>query len=221
MIYRCDNCNSDVTYKAGAKYCPMCGGALKRVNLENRIAEMYNAGNTEKQIAANLRITDILVSRTLARAVADGKVATDGLVQTEYEEKINNVMNTDWDGKLKTVKSAVPEATYLTINYYATKRHKEDVVRRVEKATEMVNNGEAIDKIADETKLSPFSVEKIMVQEIGKDKAVADPYIDSSYEDQILEIINSGDWDNRLSTIKNAIPEATYTCITSVVAKNR
>ena len=157
----------------------------------------------------------------MARAVADGKVATDGLVQTEYEEKINNVMNTDWDGKLKTVKSAVPEATYLTINYYATKRHKEDVVRRVEKATEMVNNGEAIDKIADETKLSPFSVEKIMVQEIGKDKAVADPYIDSSYEDQILEIINSGDWDNRLSTIKNAIPEATYTCIKAVVAKNR
>ena len=66
-----------------------------------------------------------------------------------------------------------------------------------------------------------YQIEKILVEEIAKDKAIANPYINSENKSKVLEIANSADWDGRLKTIKEALPDVSYLEINAIIAKNK
>lgn len=230
MIYKCDRCNKEMKLMKGANYCPICGTEIKPIDLEEKVAELYNSGKTMKEISAELRMTDIVVDQVIAKAALNGKVKTDSLVQTEYETAILEMMDNNWDGRLKTIKVAMPEdCTYTTINYYSRK-HKRAVAearrieneKRVTEIRKLLRLGTDVQTIADEKHVSVFMVERIMLEEIEKDKAVANAYINNDYKAQILDLINDPDWDGKLGSIKSKLPEdVTYTNIKATIAKNK
>lgn len=230
MIYKCDRCNKEMKLMKGANYCPICGTKINPIDLEEKVAELYNSGKTMKEISAELRMTDIVVDQVIAKAALNGKVKTDNLVQTEYETAILEMMDNNWDGRLKTIKVAMPEGcTYTTINYYSRK-HKRAVAearrieneKRVTEIRKLLRLGTDVQTIADEKHVSVFMVERIMLEEIEKDKAVANAYINNDYKAQILDLINDPDWDGKLGSIKSKLPEdVTYTNIKATIAKNK
>lgn len=230
MIYRCNKCDKEMRLMNGAFYCPICSEKIKPIDLEARIAKLYNDGKTEKEMATDMQITDIVVNQMLAKAALNGLVKIDDLIQTEFESGIKNVLNSSWDGLLKTVKKAVNEScTYTTINYYARKNKREQAeVKRFEnekKVTDIRNllkRGISVQKIADTVHCSVFMVERILLEEIEKDKAAANAYIREEYKAKILGIVNNPEWNGKLKSIKDQLPkDVTYTNIKATIAKNR
>lgn len=228
MIYRCDKCDTEMKLMKGAKYCPMCGNEIKPIDLEEKVAALYNSGKTANEIATELRMSDIVISQTLSKAAVNGNVSPEGLIQEEYGPAIKAVMDDNWDGMIKTVKKAMPEdCTYTTINYFARKNRREHAIERREKnekrANEirsMLKSGTSIEQIAETMHVSVMMIERIMVEEIRKDKAIANPYINNEYKTQIMDAAGDPAWDGKLRTIKEKLPdEVTYTNIKATIAK--
>jgi len=223
MIYRCNTCEKEINLMKDAKYCPICGNHIEPINLEERIAALYDAGKNLREISSELRTTEIVVGQVLAKAALDGMIGTDGLIQTEYEAAITAAMNDNWDGKLKTLKNTLPsECSYVTLNYYARKNRRMNAEARTNRIRDMVKAGTPIMEIAEKTRVFVRTIERIMVEEIAKDKAVANAYINNDYKAQILEMVNAPDWNGKLRSIKEALPEeVTYTNIKATIAKNQ
>lgn len=220
MIYNCDKCNKEINLMRGAHFCPVCGSKIHPIDFEGRVSKLHSEGKTDKEIAAELHVTEIVVGQTLAKAALNGRVEAD-VIQTEYADAIKKVMSDNWDGKTKSIKNAVPaDCTYVTINYYVRKQRRENAEARTEKVREMIRAGRPVLEIAEELHLQPRSIETIMLQEIEKDRAVAEHYINPDYNDKIMDII-SKDWDGRIKSIKDAIPDITYTNIKAYLAKNK
>lgn len=223
MIYRCNTCDKEINLMKDAHYCPICGNHIEPINLEERIAALYDSGKNLREISAELRTTEIVVGQVLAKAALDGMIAADGLIQTEYEAEIMAAMNDGWDGKLKTLKNALPnECSYVTLNYYARQNRRMNAEVRTNRIRDMIKAGTPVMEIAEKTHVFVRTIERIMVEEIAKDKAVANAYINNDYKAQILEMANSPDWNGKLRSIKEALPEeVTYTNIKATIAKNQ
>lgn len=223
MIYKCITCDKEINLMKNAHYCPICGSHIEPINLEERIAALYDSGKTLREISSELRTTEIVVGQVLAKAALDGLIAPDELIQTEYEAEITAAMNEDWDGKLKTLKNALPnDCNYVTLNYYARKNRRMNAETRTNRIREMLKAGTPVMEIAEKTHVFVRTIERIMVDEIAKDKAVANAYINNDYKAQILEMVNSPDWNGKLRSIKEALPEeVTYTNIKATIAKNQ
>ena len=84
----------------------------------------------------------------------------------------------------------------------------------------MLKSGTSIEQISDAVQASAVMIERIMVEEIKKDKAIANPYINNEYKTQIMEAASDPAWDGKLRTIKEKLPdEVTYTNIKATIAK--
>lgn len=230
MIYKCNDCNTEMNLMKGAKYCPLCGKEISAVDIEKKVSDLHNAGKSVKEISTALQLTVISVEQILAKAADNGDIKTESLIQDEYASAIEAIMAGEWDGKMKTIKESLdPACTYTTINYYARRYRKKKAQERrnnlVEKRNiiaNMLRAGKDIKEISAETDTSVYGIEKILVEEIEKDRAVANPYINQEYKARILEIVNDPEWDGKLRTIKEKVPEeVTYTNIKATIAKNR
>lgn len=223
MIYKCEKCNEEMKLMRKAKYCPICGSAIRPIDLEKKVADLYNSGKTVKEIAAELKMTEIALNQMISKAALNNKISSEGLIQAEYETAIMDVIMNNWDGKLKTIKKAVPDdCTYTTINYYVRKQKRVDGESKVIEIRNMIKKGIDVRSIADTLKTSVLRVERVLVEEIEKDKAIANAYINTDYKAQIIEIVNSPDWDGKLRSIKNMLPDdVTYTNIKATIAKNK
>lgn len=221
MTYKCTNCNNSFSLPTGAKYCPMCGSELKVVSLEEKVVAAYKEGKTPEKIAGELRINRYVLNQVLAKAIINGLIPETGLVQPEYKEQIEAVLKDNWDGKLKTVKEHVDEnCTYTTICYYAKLYKSASMADRIETARSMIRKGVDVDTIINETDTTTYIVEDILIEEIKKDKAIANPYINNDYKAKIMEIANNPEWDRKLRSIKEQLPdEVTYTNIKATLAK--
>lgn len=230
MIFKCEKCNNELNLMKEAKYCPLCGSEIEKVNLDEKVVALYNSGKSIKDIEAELHVSTIAIDQIISKAAVNGDISTAGLIQTEYADDIQAVINNDWDGKLKTIKAKVPEdCTYVTINYYVRKARRSAAEERhrsnEEKALEvrkMIRSGKDMETILKETGSSIYMAERILVEEIKKDKAVANPYINNEYKSKILDIVNDPAWDGKLKTVKDQLPdEVTYTAIKATIEKNK
>ena len=223
MIYRCSNCNEELTLMKGARYCPLCGHDIKPIDLEEKVSNLYNSGKTLKEIASELHITDIILDQVLAKAVINEHIPADKLIQTEYKDDIEAVITGEWDGKLKTIKTNVPDdCSYTTINYYVKLYRNNILGEKIDDIRSMIKRGVDITEISEQTGASTYVIERVLVEEIEKDKAIANPYINNDYKAKILEIAGSPEWDGKLRSIKKEMPEeVTYINIKATLAKNK
>lgn len=239
MIYNCDKCGEINLGKIrNAKYCPICGNEVKLIDMSKKVVSRYtellnegkkNCEEIMNEISKELHMSIRSVNQAVTKAALNEEIEKDGLVQEQYEHDIDAIVKDGWDGKLKTIKEKLPDdCTYLTICYYARKTRVQSAIERNAKRAEiderirsLVKVGTPVEQIIAETGAREYQIEKILVEEIAKDKAIANPYINSENKSKVLEIANSADWDGRLKTIKEALPDVSYLEINAIIAKNK
>lgn len=230
MIFKCDKCNKEFNLMTKAKHCPVCGSAIEKIDLEKKIADLYLAGKTDKEIEDTIHISVITVDQILAKAAINGHIDSEKVIQMEYEDAIYALINDSWDGKLKTLKTKLPsECNYITINYFVRKKRRSAAAERhrlnserVVKIRELIHAGKDIETIVNETGSSIYMAERILVEEIREDKSLANPYINNEYKSQILDIVNNPEWDGKLKSVKDQLPEIiTYTNIKATIEQSK
>lgn len=227
MIFKCEKCGKEMKLEKSAKFCPECGGTVKRTDLDAKIAEMYNSGKTLKDICVELKMTAITVGQLLAKLSLDGKIS-DSLIQKNYENDIREVISSpDWDGKKKSIKMALPSnCSYITINYYVRKdrrekatAHRLEAEAKAQKIRDMIHEGIPVAKISEKLQASNFLVEKLLVEEISTNKELAKPYMDESHTPLIMDLVNAPDYSGNPKDLKAKLPEdITYSEIKATLA---
>lgn len=228
MLYTCENCKKEMNLGKEAKFCPVCGKELEKADVKVHVVELFNEGLNSKKIASKLAMSTISVDQILARAALNGDISATGLIQEKYGDKIRDIMDDNWDGQLKTIKKALPDCTYVTINYYVRSEKRKKAQKKqelkaklIEDVKALIKNGVALDKIMADTGASGYLVERLLVEEIKNDKSIATAYINLENESKILELSNDPAWDKKLKTLKEKLPETvSYAEIKAVLAKN-
>ena len=227
MIYRCRKCENEMNLSKGSKYCPKCGGEITPIDIGKKIADLHMAGKTPKEISHELKVSELIVIQMLAKLALDSVIPTDGLIQVEYGPEINKIMAGDWGGKLKTIKTALsPECTYTTIQYFARQNRRENAkerdIKKVDEIYELITQGKSIEDIAKAVGFSNYRVSRLFMDEIAKNHALAAPYLDEHYTEDIIKIVENPDWNGRVNPVKKALPDdVSYSTICATLAVHR
>lgn len=225
MLKHCVECNAEREYPKYYEFCPVCGGRLEKASMKEYIMATYNKGTPVRTIAGNIRKNNLFVCDIINRELAKtGDVPA--YVQTGYISQVRPfVADKDWDGKLKPIKEQLPDdCTYETIAYAV------DLIKREGRLThdEMVNyvenairEGKSPEEIMETTGANTYIVEREIVKMVREDGVDATPYIQAGYADDIVTKATAGDWDGKLRTLKEAMPEdCSYLTIKAVLAAN-
>ena len=225
MIKRCVECKTEKDYPKYFEFCPVCGGKLEKLTMKEYIMTMYDKGTAVRTIAGNIRKNPLFVCDIINRELAKTNTVPN-YIQTEYIDQIRPfVSDNDWDGKLKPIMEQLPEdCTYDTIAYVA------DMVRREGRLSheEMVNcvdnairEGKSPEEIMEASGANTYIVEREIVRMIREEGVNATPYIQAEYADDIVTKATAGDWDRKLRTLKDGMPEdCSYLTIKAVLAAN-
>lgn len=225
MMKRCVECNTVREYPRHFDFCPVCGKKLEKLSMKEYIMTLYDKGTPVRTIAANIRKNPLFVCDIINHELAKTNTVP-AYIQTDYIDQIKPfVSDKDWDGKLKAVKEQLPEdCTYETIAYVA------DMVRREGRLSheEMVNcvdnairDGKSPEEIMEASGANTYIVEREIVRMIREEGVSATPYIQADYADEIVTKATASDWDRKLRTLKESMPEdCSYLTIKAVLAAN-
>lgn len=233
MKYRCNTCEKEMNLAKGAHFCPTCGTELERVvqphtgSLKDKVIEKYNEGTPVRQIAVELKANTLTVCEIITKALLPTGVVPN-FVQVEYVDEIKALIGDEPVRQLKPIKEQVPaDCTYETIAYVVNEVRREIAAdRRVQKEAAMeqlrmdVLAGRAIEDIKNETGLSNFVIERAVVDLINTDPEKGAAYLQAEYEDEIARLASDPEWDGKLKTLKDRLPEdCTYITIKAVLSK--
>lgn len=233
MKYRCNTCEKEMNLAKGAHFCPTCGTELERVvqphtgSLKDKVIEKYNEGTPVRQIAVELKANTLTVCEIITKALLPTGVVPN-FVQMEYVDEIKALIGDEPVRQLKPIKEQVPaDCTYETIAYVVNEVRREIAAdRRVQKEAAMeqlrmdILAGRAIEDIKNETGLSNFVIERAVVDLINTDPEKGAAYLQAEYEDEIARLASDPEWDGKLKTLKDRLPEdCTYITIKAVLSK--
>lgn len=233
MKYRCNTCEKEMNLAKGAHFCPTCGTELERVvqphtgSLKDKVIEKYNEGTPVRQIAVELKANTLTVCEIITKALLPTGVVPN-FVQMEYVDEIKALIGDEPVRQLKPIKEQVPaDCTYETIAYVVNEVRREIAAdRRVQKEAAMeqlrmdILAGRAIEDIKNETGLSNFVIERAVVDLINTDPEKGTAYLQAEYEDEIARLASDPEWDGKLKTLKDRLPEdCTYITIKAVLSK--
>lgn len=135
------------------------------------------------------------------------------------------------------IKTIANEYTYPNPNEYASLAAKMDPKPKKEKTpkknstvrkpranyVELFNSGKSIEEIATFADIKAQTVENYILNAYERGQVDnVDSMIQIEYVQCILNVINATDWDGRLRSVKDALPEeCTYASIRAVIAKNK
>lgn len=111
--------------------------------------DLFNSGKSIEEIAQNANVKVQTVETHILNAYEQGKIdSVDKLIQSEYEQKVLDIVNAgNWDGKLRSVKDAMPEdCNYLSIRAIIAKNKRvmaEDAEKERENCNESGGSGDA------------------------------------------------------------------------------
>ena len=234
MKYRCNTCEKEMNLAKGARFCPTCGTELERViqphtgSLKDKVIDKYNAGTPVRQIAVELKANTLTVCEIVTKALLPTGVVPN-FVQMEYVDEIKSLVGDGQLKQLKPIKEQLPaECTYETIAYVVNEVRREKAVdRRAQREAAMeqlhkdILAGKAIEDIKNETGLSNFVIERAVVDLINTDPEKGAAYLQTEYEDEILNLASEPEWDGTLKTLKDRLPEdCTYITIKAVLSKH-
>ena len=94
----------------------------------------------------------------------------------------------------------------------------EEMVNCVDNA---IREGKSPEEIMEASRANTYIVEREIVRMIREEGVNATPYIQAEYADDIVTKATAGDWDRKLRTLKDGMPEdCSYLTIKAVLAAN-